>query len=148
MERSRRPSLALQVLNRIAITLVGTLGLAPAGVMVLYVPGRVSGRMRGVALRVLVHQGAYHLVSLYGESDWLRNLRTAGRASLVRGRTVVPVEVGEELSIEQRVMVIHTYILRWDGQIVGVPGLDRTATADEVAAVAEHIPVIRLKLSS
>lgn len=148
MERARRPPLLLRVLHPIAIAFAGGLGLAPGGVMVLRVRRRVSGGVQRTPLNVLVHQGAYHLVSLFGETDWLLNLRAAGRATLVRGRTSVPVEVAEELSGSAQIAALRVYLQRWESPIGMLSGLDRTASDDELRAVADRLPVVRLKLSS
>lgn len=148
MERSRRPPLLLRFLNPIAVVLAGGLGLAPGGVMVLRVRRRASEHVQRVPLNVFVHQGAYHLVSLFGDTDWLLNLRVAGRATLVRGRTSVPVEVAEELADGPLIAALHVYLQRWDGQMGMLAGLDRTASDEELRAVADRFPVVRLKLSS
>lgn len=147
-DRSRPPSLALRLLNPIAVAVVTTVGLAPAGMMVLRVQRRGSGGIQRVPLNVLVHKGAYHVVSLHGESDWIANLRRAGRASLVRGRANVPVEVAEELDEEQRIPVLHAYLERWDGQLGVALGLDRSASDEELRAIAAEFPVIRFKLAA
>lgn len=148
MARSRPPSLALRLLQPVAVTLAGTLGLAPAGVMVMHVNRRRSGRIQRVPLNVLVHQGAYHVVSLHGESDWLRNLRVGHEALLVRGRMEVPVNVAEELGVACRVPVLRSYLERWDGHLGVALPFDRSATEDQVRAVAPEFPVVRFKLSS
>ena len=148
MERSRRPPLLLRVLNPVAVVLAGGLGLAPVGVMVLRVRWRASDRVQRVPLNVFVHQGAYHLVSLFGDTDWLLNLRAAGRATLVRGRTSVPVELAEELADGPLIAALHVYLQRWDGQMGMLAGLDRTASDEDLQAVADRFPVVRLKLSS
>jgi hypothetical protein len=148
MTWSRRPPLFLRLLNPIATFLAGRIGLAPGGVMVLRVRRRSSGGDERVPLNVLVHQGAYHLVSLFGETDWLLNLRAAGRASLVRGRTTVPVEVAEELTDGPRVAALRVYLNRWDGQLGMMAGLDRTSSDDALREAAERVRIVRLKLSS
>jgi deazaflavin-dependent oxidoreductase (nitroreductase family) len=57
----------------------------PAIVHALTVPGRVTGRERTVPIAVLDYGGQRHLISAYGDTEWSRNLRTAGHARL-RGR--------------------------------------------------------------
>ncbi|MGC4192959.1 MAG: nitroreductase/quinone reductase family protein [Thermomicrobiales bacterium] len=149
MERFRRLAHVRRLINPIAVFVVGTIGLAPAGVMVLRVRRRMSGRMQAVPLNVLVHQGAYHLVSLEGESDWLRNLRAAGRASLVRGRTSVAVVVAEDVPVERRLPILRFYQQRWGGAVLGGDSSpDRLVSDEEWAKIVALVPVVRLKLSN
>jgi deazaflavin-dependent oxidoreductase (nitroreductase family) len=67
----------------------------PKIVQVLSVPGRRSGEWRTVSVAVLTHRGQDFLLSAYGQTDWSRNLRAAGRARLSRrGRT-------DEITVEE-----------------------------------------------
>jgi hypothetical protein len=52
------------------------------GSRALTVPGRRTGRARRVPVIPIEHAGARYLVSPYGESDWVRNLRASGQGSL------------------------------------------------------------------
>jgi len=51
---------------------------------VLEVPGRRTGLPRQVTLALWEVDGAWYLMSQYGATDWVRNLRAAGRAELRR----------------------------------------------------------------
>lgn len=51
----------------------------------LTVPGRKSGIPRTTPIFLLEQDGARWLGSPYGNVDWVRNLRAAGRATLTRG---------------------------------------------------------------
>jgi len=60
----------------------------PDVVHVLSVPGRRSGQWRNASVAVLAYGGEDFLLSAYGQTDWVRNLRASGRARLThRGRT-------------------------------------------------------------
>ena len=50
----------------------------------LTVRGRRSGRPQRVVLFLVEVDGSSYLLSQYGESDWVRNLRAAGRGDLWR----------------------------------------------------------------
>ena len=50
----------------------------------LTVPGRRTGTARRVALLPIEVAGTTYLLSQYGVSDWVRNLRAAGRGELRR----------------------------------------------------------------
>ena len=147
METCRRPTLIARRLNPLVTLAAGSLGLATGGVMVLYVRRRVSGRCQRVPLNVFVHQGAYHLVSLYGESDWVRNLRAAGAATLVRGRRRIPVLVAEEIAVEDRPRVLRVYLMHWNNRFAkSLAGPDGTVDEDDLREIAAMHPVFRLKL--
>jgi deazaflavin-dependent oxidoreductase (nitroreductase family) len=53
--------------------------------------GRKSGRLYEIPVRVAILDDHRWLMSMLGEAQWVRNLRTAGTAELVVGGTVEPV---------------------------------------------------------
>jgi deazaflavin-dependent oxidoreductase (nitroreductase family) len=60
----------------------------PSVVTVLSVPGRRTGRWRSASVAVLEYEQQRYLLSAYGDTEWSRNLRSAGRCRLSgRGRT-------------------------------------------------------------
>ncbi|TAK70014.1 MAG: deazaflavin-dependent nitroreductase [Actinomycetota bacterium] len=66
----------------------------------LSVVRRTSGQRQSVSVAVLRYDGQEYLVAAYGDTEWSRNLRAAGRGQLTRsGRTqqfsVVEIPVGE-----------------------------------------------------
>lgn len=81
------------VTRRIANPLLRILarcGWGVRGVRILTVVGRRSGRQRdGVVIPVEV-DGVEHLVAPRGHTDWVRNLRAAGRGELRLGRRRTP----------------------------------------------------------
>lgn len=78
------PSRAMTIIRRLNRPIWLRTGLA----IVLEVPGRRSGRPRQVTLALWEIEGAWYLMSQYGETDWVRNLRAAGRGSVRhKGRT-------------------------------------------------------------
>ena len=76
-------------------------GLLAAGVplgpeVLLTVPGRRTGRPRSTPVTVCENGGRRGLISPFGETHWVRNLRAAGRATISIGRRredVVAVEL-------------------------------------------------------
>lgn len=129
------------------------LGLSPRYVVTLEVPGRRTGVIRRTNLVLTEHGGGRYLVSLTGESEWVRNVRAAGgRAVLARGgrrsaATLVEVPAG------QRPAVLHAFLLR-AGRRLGSPAATKEAQAyfgvagdlrpDELAGVAHRHPVFRV----
>ena len=63
----------------------------------LTVRGRKSGQPRTTPVWLAEYDGQRFLVSTYGQTNWVRNLRAAGEAILTRGRRserIAVVEVG------------------------------------------------------
>lgn len=70
--------------------------LNPGAAETLTVPGRRSGLPRRVPVIPVEVDGSRYLVSPYGESGWVRNLRASGTAELShrgKSRTVHAVEI-------------------------------------------------------
>lgn len=87
-------SRALAFLRRVA----GPIWLRVGLTSVLEVPGRRTGQPVHVTLYPIEVDGRSYLLSQYGVSDWVRNLRAAGRGELTRrGRrqAFTAVEVGD-----------------------------------------------------
>jgi deazaflavin-dependent oxidoreductase (nitroreductase family) len=109
-----------------------------SGVSTLAVPGRRTGQLLKVPVIPVDHAGARYLVSTRGESDWVRNLRTAGRAELRRGGTTERVRA-TELPVEERPSIIAAY------QAKAGKTVDRYFT--DLPDPADH-PVFRLDPST
>src|SRR5436305_1135660 len=63
----------------------------------LTVPGRKTGRPRTTPVAVIEKSGSRWLLAPFGETDWVRNLRAVGRATIAaRGRRdeVSAIELG------------------------------------------------------
>src|SRR5215467_12940236 len=54
----------------------------------LTVRGRKSGQPRTTPVLIAEYDRHRYLVSTYGETNWVRNLRAAGEAILTRGRVL------------------------------------------------------------
>jgi deazaflavin-dependent oxidoreductase (nitroreductase family) len=78
------------------------------GVATLTVAGRRTGKPRRVPVIPVEVGGSRYLVSPYGESEWVRNLRAAGKGELSRkGRAEAFHAV--EVPVDQRGPVISLY---------------------------------------
>jgi deazaflavin-dependent oxidoreductase (nitroreductase family) len=96
------PALTRRVANPLAMRLGGR------GVATLTVTGRRTGEPRKVPV-IPVDIGEHrYLVSPYGESDWVRNLRAAGRGALSR-RGHAEIFDATEVPPEQREAIITRY---------------------------------------
>jgi deazaflavin-dependent oxidoreductase (nitroreductase family) len=140
-----------RVSNRLGVLLT-SLGLAPRDAVTLTVAGRKSGEPRRTPILRTPYQGEDYLVSLAGESEWVRNVRAArGRAALRRrrARSVRLVEI----PADERPAIISAY-LRRAARRSGVEaateaaryyfGLNADPSLAEIRAVAEFYPVFRI----
>lgn len=92
-----RNSRVIHLLNRPVIALQ-RLGLAFGPIVVLTIPGRVSGKMRSTPVALTVIDGERYVIAYRAHSDWAANARAAGWAMLRRGRSserVALVELAE-----------------------------------------------------
>jgi deazaflavin-dependent oxidoreductase (nitroreductase family) len=105
------PALTRHLANPLAMRLHGR------GVATLSVVGRRTGVPRKVPVIPVEVDGGHYLVSPYGESEWVRNLRAAGKGELSRkGRTERFHAV--EVSVDERGPVITRY-REIAGRVVG-----------------------------
>jgi deazaflavin-dependent oxidoreductase (nitroreductase family) len=75
----------------------------------LTVRGRKSGQPRTVPVVTVEHDGQRYLTSPYGLVDWVRNLRAAGEATLMRGRRS-EILAARELSAKEAALVLREEI--------------------------------------
>src|SRR5262249_13628521 len=79
-----RPPPKLYRLMSSAVGMPAARRWSPANTGALEVPGRRSGRMRRTAVGLVDYEGRQFLVSLAGESQWVRNVRAAGGRVILR----------------------------------------------------------------
>jgi len=115
------------------------LGLGEKNTRMLTVAGRKSGKPYSTPVTLVVEDGTEWIVAPYGERQWVKNLRAAGRATLSRGRKRREVTV-RELTPEEAIPVIRRYIERvpitakfWDAKA--------DAPEPEILAEASRHPV-------
>ena len=121
------------VVNR-AVRVGVRLGRDIDGVRELEVRGRRTGKPRRTPLKVLHVDGECYLVSLSGESGWVRNLRAQPSARL-RFRNRVEDVVAIELADGEKRPVVRAYF----------EAAGRAETRDRLAGTAgEPVPVFRL----
>jgi deazaflavin-dependent oxidoreductase (nitroreductase family) len=74
-----------------------SLGVPMGPDVLITVRGRKSGLPRSTPITLCANEGRRGLISPFGETDWVRNLRAAGSATLTTGRgteEVIAVELG------------------------------------------------------
>ncbi|WIM88949.1 nitroreductase/quinone reductase family protein [Candidatus Mycobacterium wuenschmannii] len=119
-------------------------GISIAGTRALRVRGRASGRVRSVVVNVLTIGDAEYLVSPRGNTQWARNVRTAGAVDVGpvwRRRSLRATELADGAKAE----VLKRYLERWYWEVKGhIAGLTPDSGADELRAAAPSIPVFVL----
>lgn len=147
----RPPARWYRRLNSIGVPLT-TLGLAPRDAVTLEVRGRRSGRPRRIPILVTRHEGADYLVALAGESQWVRNVRAAGGAAVLRRRRTRQVRL-VELPVSERAPVLAAYLevgRRRSGEPAAREqarwyfGLEELPTPERLAELAPRYPVFRV----
>jgi len=97
------PALTRHLANPLAMR------LSARGVVTLVVVGRRTGEPHRVPVIPVEMGGSRYLVSPYGESDWVRNLRAAGKGELrSKGRT--EVFAAREVPVAERGDIIARYL--------------------------------------
>jgi deazaflavin-dependent oxidoreductase (nitroreductase family) len=152
-DRYRPPPGPYRRLSRRLGPAATSLGLVPEDVITLEVPGRRSGVIRRTTMVRAVCDGGHYVVSLAGESDWVRNVRAAGGQVVIGGRRRRAARLAE-VPVRQRAPVIRAYLLRW-GRHPGSRAVAREAryyfgvgpdvSLEQIQGVAEHYPVFRIQ---
>ena len=144
--RSTRVPAWAPYLNQIARRLLAA-GVPIGPDVLLTVRGRKSGLPRSTPVTICQNAGRRGLISPFGETDWVRNLRAAGRATLTIGRRqeeVTAVELGSMEAAEfiRDVLAPHARSTRLGAWIVR--HLDKI-DIDHPVAAAEGRPVFELR---
>ena len=150
--RYRPPSSWYARLNRLGVPLT-SLGLAPRDAVTLAVRGRLSGRLRRLPILKTTVGGSDYLVSLAGESQWVRNVRAAaGQVTITRRRKIRAVL--EELEMDDRPPILAAYLdaarnrsseASYAKQLRFYFGFDETPSEDQLAAIAHLYPVFLIR---
>jgi deazaflavin-dependent oxidoreductase (nitroreductase family) len=140
-----------QRLNRLGVMLTW-LGLAPRDAVTLEVRGRTSGEPRRLPILRTPYRGDDYLISLAGESQWVRNVRAASGQAIIRRRGTHRVHL-KEVPPGNRAGIIAEYLRRGE-QRGGAEsaakqarfyfGLDPHPSPDELEAIVGYYPVFRI----
>jgi deazaflavin-dependent oxidoreductase (nitroreductase family) len=146
MYRSGRPNWLARPQNRLSSLLFGA-GILPRRVASLEVKGRRSGRQISFPVVIADREGGEYLVSMLGEqANWVKNVRAAGGAAVLRRGRREEVTL-EEVDVANRAPIIRRYAAVAPG---GRPhlGLRRDASLAECEALALDTPVFRIDSSA
>jgi deazaflavin-dependent oxidoreductase (nitroreductase family) len=113
--------------------------------MLLETQGRRTGHLQRVPVVLLRTGGERLLVSPFGETAWVRNVRAGGEVRLGRGRRLRSIEL-TELEVAERSPVLRLFRRRF-GMIPFVRAAFDASSRDAVdvfAAEADRHPVFRI----
>ena len=128
------------VFNR-SIAGLTRLGISVWGSRVLEVPGRTTGVIRSTPVNLLTVDGHQYLVAPRGETQWVRNVRSAGSSRLRVGRRVTEAEM-VELPDAYKPAILRPYLQRWRWEVGQFfEGVGPDASDAELLAVAPGYPV-------
>jgi len=109
--------------------------------VVLTTTGRKSGKLREVTLSPVEDGGVEYLVSPYGDSDWVINVRANSVATIRRGRSEETVRLTEVTGTKPELVKRYYDREAFARGFMEVPG---DATVDDFASVAERFPVFEV----
>lgn len=119
-------------------------GVRLQGAALLEVVGRRSGEPRRTPVNPLPLDGERYLLAPRGETEWVRNIRIAGRARLVTGDRSEEFAV-IEVADADKLPVIRAYLKKWAWEVGAFfEGLSWRSPDDDVRAVASGFPVFRI----
>ncbi|MET9732158.1 nitroreductase family deazaflavin-dependent oxidoreductase [Streptomyces sp. NPDC006458] len=119
-------------------------GISLAGTAELSVKGRKSGQMQRIPVNPHTHDGGQYLVSARGHSQWVRNMRVAGRGELRVGRKV-RVFTAQELPDAEKLPILRSYLEKWGWEVNQYfQGVTAKSSDEEILASAADHPVFRI----
>jgi deazaflavin-dependent oxidoreductase (nitroreductase family) len=136
---------ARHVFNPIVAVLTRA-GLSLWGSRELRVRGRTTGEWRTTPVNLLTIGDQRYLVAPRGHTQWVRNLRQAGRGELRVGRRWERFDA-TELRDAEKPPILRAYLKRWRAEVgVFFGGVDATATDEELRRIAPDYPAFRIEV--
>ena len=90
-------------------------------------------------ITVVEYQGRRYVQSPYGEVDWVRNLRAAGKATLQSGRRIEAITV-RELNAEERAPILQVVLRRAPKVVQRMSGVTPDSPFEDFVKAAEKHP--------
>ena len=139
--RGKRPNWIAKILNG-AIANSASKSVSPDGVVALEVIGRKSGKLVSFPLVMTVVDGQRYLASMLGESQWVRNVRTASGRAVLRSGGYEEVQL-TEIPASERARILKAYLHAAPGARPHV-AVNMDAPIEEFEKVAAVHPVFRV----
>lgn len=138
-----RPGAADRIFGRMLAALV-RIGLVRGHFFVLEVRGRKSGRTISLPIDPLDLDGRRYLVCARGNSNWVRNARSAREVTLVRAMRRRRYAVSE-LPPALRPPVLKAYLDRFAGEVQRFFPVPKGSPVEAFEDLAPHYPVFELQ---
>jgi hypothetical protein len=138
-----RPGAAERVFGQLLAFLVRT-GVIRAHFYVLEVRGRKSGKTISLPVDPLDLGGKLYLVCARGESNWVRNARTAGEVVLARALRRRRYAV-RELPLSMRPPVLKAYLDRFASEVQRFFPVPKGSAVEAFNDLAPRYPVFELQ---
>ena len=123
------------------------LGLSFWGSRILEVRGRTSGEPRRNPINPLVYDDNRYLVAPRGHTQWVRNLRAAGRGDLLLGSRREHFTAAE-ISDADKEEVLRAYLRRWKWEVGQFfDGVGPESPSSEFERIAADHPVFRISVA-
>jgi len=139
----KRPNGVERAFNHLFGILVG-LGLGLSHNYLLQVRGRKSGRIYSTPVDLLLLNGTRYLVAPRGETQWVRNVRSAGEIALKKGRSRHVFRI-REIADEQKAAVLKAYLDQFRKTVQRYFPVPADSNAAAFAAIASRHPVFELE---
>ena len=135
-------------LERTAVPWFTSLGLTKRTIT-LEVTGRKSGTPRKVTVATQKTGDNRYLVSVHGESHWVRNVRAADGQAVILSGSRQPVSL-VEVPVEERAPVLLAYVSkgvfgRSAADIAKQFGVESEPTIEQMVSLADRHPVFRIE---
>jgi deazaflavin-dependent oxidoreductase (nitroreductase family) len=138
-----RPGAAERILGRILTSLIW-IGLIRGHFYVLEVRGRKSGKTISLPVDPLDLDGRRYLVCARGDSNWVRNVRSAGEIVLARAMRRHRY-AARELPPNARPPVLKAYLDRFAGEVQRFFPIPKGSPVEAFNDLAPHYPVFELQ---
>ncbi len=99
----------VRFVNRLSGALIER-GMGPKHRYLLTVRGRKTGKAYSAPVTLVERDGKRYLVAPYGEMNWVRNARAAGRVTLTRGKRSETLAISQ-VSPEESAPVLKAYLV-------------------------------------
>lgn len=146
MARGPTRTPVMRLANAVVAGLV-KLGFEPGANAILTVPGRKSGLPRSTPITVVAYEGRRYVQSPYGDVDWVRNLRAAGKATLQRGRRIEAITV-RELNAEEAAPIFQAVLRRAPRMVQRQFGVAPDSPLEDFVKVTQHHPMFLVEAPS
>ncbi len=140
------PWIMRRVVDPLTVLLVGRLGIDDHnGTRVLEVKGRKSGKWHATPVRLVEMNNQRYIIAMYGETNWVKNLRAEGSGRLRMGSHVAEFRAVEFAGAE-KLAPLRAYMKRYWSLIAGITTVTSPDAPDEeLAKAASMHPVFQLQ---